>query len=48
MIRPCLRCRASVSILYDSEANVILDFMANVVRIGPSRGKGRRNFNAER
>jgi hypothetical protein len=30
-------------ILYDSEANVILDFIANAVRIGPSRGKGRRN-----
>ena len=35
-------------ILYDSEANVILDFIVNAVRIGPSRGKGRRNLNAER
>jgi hypothetical protein len=29
-------------ILYDNEANVILDFMANAVRMAPTRGKVRR------
>ena len=35
-------------ILYDTEANVILDFMTDAAGMGPSRAKGRRNSSANR